>query len=89
MKAKVGITVFFEYDGFYFERDIEDVHVYKNYSWYGNLGFGGDVQFLIHGNLDENNVPIMEALCIQVDGVDNGIHEYIREGITWEDNTKD
>ena len=88
MEAKVGITVFFEYDGFEFERDIESIHIYKNYSWWGDLGFGGLVQFSIHGDLDEDNNPVMEGLCIQVDGVDNDVHEYIRDGITWENNLK-
>ena len=81
MKAKVGLLVFFEYNGEEYEREIESIKVYKNYSWYGDLGFGGNVEFLIHGNLDENNEPIMDGLAIQVDGV--GIHDYVREGITF------
>ena len=83
MKAKVGMSVFFSYDGEEYEREIESIKVYKNYSWFGDLGFGGNVEFLIHGNLDENNAPIMSGLTIQVDGV--GIHEYVREGITFKE----
>lgn len=85
MEAKVGLRVFFEYDGFDYEREIEDIVIYKNYSWFGDLGFGCDVAFSIHGDLDANNDPIMEGLAIQYDGTGNAfVHGYIREGITFE-----
>jgi hypothetical protein len=83
MKAKVGIKVFFMYDDMEYEREIEDIVSYKNYSWIGDLGFGGNVMFLLHGAL-ENGVPMMQELAIQVDGVGTDIHEYIREGITFD-----
>lgn len=83
MKAKVGTRVFFTYDGEEYEREIEDIVIYKNYSWIGGLGFGGNVSFLIHGSLDDNT-PVMANLAIQVDGVGKAnIHEYVREGITF------
>lgn len=84
--VKVGTTVFFTYDDMEYERDIEEVVVYKNYSWFGSLGFGFDVAFAIHGDLNEKNEPVMEGLAIQVDGLNSNIHEYIREGITFENN---
>ena len=85
--VKVGTSVFFTYDGEEYEREIEDVKKYKNYSWICNLGFGGNVMFLIHGNLDEQGEPVMEGLAIQVDGVNgNAVHEYVREGITYKKN---
>lgn len=83
MKAKVGTRVFFTYDDDEYEREIEDITIYKNYSWIGDLGFGVNVSFLIHGSLDDNT-PVMENLAIQVDGVGKvNIHEYVREGITF------
>ena len=85
--VKVGTSVFFTYDGEEYERDIESVTKYKNYSWIGKLGFGGNVMFLVHGNLDEQGEPIMEGLVIQVDGVNGStIHEYVRDGITYKEN---
>ena len=85
--VKVGTSVFFTYDGEEYEREIESVTKYKNYSWIGDLGFGGNVMFLVHGNLDEHGEPIMEGLVIQVDGVnDSTIHEYVRDGITYKEN---
>ena len=85
--VKVGTSVFFTYDGEEYEREIEDVKIYKNYSWIGDLGFGGNVMFLVHGNLDEQGEPIMEGLVIQVDGVNGStIHEYVRDGITYKEN---
>lgn len=85
--VKVGTSVFFTYNGEEYEREIEDVKIYKNYSWIGDLGFGGNVMFLVHGNLDEQGEPIMEGLVIQVDGVNGStIHEYVRDGITYKEN---
>ena len=85
MEAKIGTRIFFEYDGFEYEREIEDITVFKNYSWFGSLGFGCDVAFCIHGDLDSSNKPIMEGLAIQYDGTENTlVHGYIREGITFE-----
>lgn len=85
--VKVGTSVFFTYDGEEYEREIESVTKYKNYSWIGDLGFGGNVMFLVHGNLDEQGEPIMEGLVIQVDGVNGStIHEYVRDGITYKEN---
>ena len=82
MEAKVGTTILFHYDGMEYEREIEDITVYKNYSWFGDLGFGCDVSFTIHGDLDKNK-PVLSGLVIQVDGVGNDIHEYLRDGITF------
>ena len=85
MEAKVGMRVFFEYCGFDYEREIEGITIYKNYSWIGDLGFGCDVAFCVHGDLDANNKPIMEGLVIQYDGTsDVSVHGYIRTGITFE-----
>lgn len=85
--VKVGTSVFFTYDVEECEREIESVRKYKNYSWIGELGFGGNVMFLVHGNLDEQGEPIMEGLVIQVDGVNGStIHEYVRDGITYKEN---
>ena len=84
MKAKVGTRVFFSWNDDEYERDIESITIYKNYSWIGDLGFGGDVMFIIHGDLDENNEPVMSGLSIQVDGVGNSTHEYVRDGVTFE-----
>ena len=86
MKAKTGISIFFEWNGDSYEREIEGIHLYKNYSWWADLGFGVDVMFAIHGKLNENNEPIMDGLAIQVDGIDNSTHEYVREGITFKEN---
>lgn len=86
MKAKTGISIFFEWNGDSYEREIEEIHIYKNYSWWGDLGFGADVMFAMHGNLNENNEPIMDGLVIQVDGIGNSTHEYVREGITFKEN---
>lgn len=86
MKAKTGISIFFEWNGDSYEREIEEIHLYKNYSWWGDLGWGVDVMFAIHGNLNENNEPIMDGLVIQVDGIGNSTHEYVREGITFKEN---
>lgn len=87
MKAKVGISVFFEWNGETYEREIEEINIYKNYSWWGDLGFGVDTMFAVHGNLDKNGEPIMEGLVIQVDGIiDVSLHEYVRSGITFSAN---
>ena len=83
MKAKVGTRVFFSWNDDEYEREIESISIYKNYSWVGELGFGMDVMFLIHGDLDGNNKPVMSGLAIQVDGVGNSTHEYVRDGITF------
>lgn len=84
---KVGTSVFFTYNGEEYEREIESVKKYKNYSWIGDLGFAGNVMFLMHGDLDEQGEPVMQRLAIQVDGVnDSTIHEYVRNGITYKEN---
>jgi hypothetical protein len=85
MEAKVGMRIFFEYCGFDYEREIENITIYKNYSWFGDLGFGGNVAFCVHGDLDDRNKPLMKGLVIQYDGTsDTSIHGYVRTGITFE-----
>lgn len=78
MEAKVGTLVSFDYNGDRYEREIEDITIYKNYSWIGDLGWGGNVSFLIHGDLNDGR-PVMQGLVIQVDGVGTDVHGYIKD----------
>lgn len=85
MDAKVGMRIFFEYCGKRYEREIEEITIYKNYSWIGDLGIADNVAFCVHGDLDYCNRPLMEWLAVQFDDMENiAIHGYIRTGITFE-----
>lgn len=78
MDAKVGTSVFFDYDGDRYEREIEDITIYDDCSWFGDLGWGVNVSFLIHGDLKDGK-PVMQGLSIQVDGVGTDVHGYIKD----------
>lgn len=84
MDARIGMKISFEYCGEKYEREIEEITIYKNYSWIGDLGFADNVAFCVHGDLDYGKRPLMEGLVIQFDDMENiAIHGYIRTGITF------
>ena len=61
---------------------IKEISKYKNYSWFGDLGVIDNISFFVHGNLDDNNEPILDGLAIQYDVIGE-LHGYVRSGISY------
>ena len=78
----VGKKVSFDYNGKHMEKEVQEVVDVIHGTWVGDLGFEDDNDdtsdsFLIHGNTDENNLPIMEGLVVQYDSADGTRHGYV------------
>lgn len=85
MKNKVeGKEVSFIYNGQTYVRKVNELLDVIFGTWVGDLGFEDENDtnsdsFIIHGNTDDNNLPIMEGLVIQYDSADGKRHGYIWE----------
>jgi len=83
MKERVvGKKVSFDYDGKHMEKEVQEVVDVIHGTWVGDLGFEDDNDsnsdsFILHGNTDENNLPIMEGLVVQYDSADGTRHGYV------------
>ena len=87
-EAKTGMMITFSFNGKEYQKELLDIEVYKKYSWFGDLGFGlmNDnklIAFTLHGDLSEDNEPVMSGLAVQVDGEGHSLHDYVRENITF------
>jgi hypothetical protein len=85
MKNKVeGKEVSFTYNGKTYVRKVHELLDVIFGTWVGDLGYEDENDthsdsFIIHGNTDDNNLPIMEGLVIQYDSADGKRHGYVRE----------
>jgi hypothetical protein len=83
MKERVvGKKVSFDYNGKHMEKEVQEVVDVIHGTWVGDLGFEDDNDsnsdsFILHGNTDENNLPIMEGLVVQYDSADGTRHGYV------------
>jgi hypothetical protein len=83
MKERVvGKKVSFDYNGKHMEKEVQEVVDVIHGTWIGDLGFEDDNDsnsdsFILHGNTDENNLPIMEGLVVQYDSADGTRHGYV------------
>ena len=83
MKERVvGKKVSFNYNGKHMEKEVQEIVDVILGTWVGDLGFEDDNDstsdsFLLHGNTDENNLPIMEGLVVQYDSADGIRHGYV------------
>lgn len=83
MKERVvGKKVSFDYNGKHMEKEIQEVVDIILGTWVGDLGFEDDNDsnsdsFILHGNTDKNNFPLMEGLAVQYDSADGTRHGYI------------
>lgn len=81
-KSVEGKKVAFTYNGKKYEREITSVMDVILGTWIGDIGFEIEDDFesdsfIIHGNTDKDNIPIMEGLVIQYDSQDETRHGYI------------
>lgn len=79
-----GKEVSFTYNGKTYVRKVNELLDVIFGTWVGDLGFENENDtdsdsFIIHGNTDVYNLPIMEGLVIQYDSADGKRHGYIRE----------
>ena len=79
-----GKKVSFTYNGKTYVRKVHELLDVIFGTWVGDLGYEDENDtnsdsFIIHGNTDNNNLPIMEGLVIQYDSADGKRHGYIRE----------
>lgn len=83
MKERVvGKKISFDYNGKRMEKEVQEVVDVILGTWVGDLGFEDDNDstsdsFILHGNTDKNNLPIMEGLVVQYDSSDGTRHGYI------------
>lgn len=83
MKERVvGKKVSFNYNGKHMEKEVQEIVDVILGTWVGDLGFEDDNDstsdsFLLHGNTDENNLPVMEGLVVQYDSADGTRHGYV------------
>ena len=79
----VGKNVTFTYNGKNITRSIKEILSVTDGTWCGDLGYEDDNDdrtdsFIIHGDTNESNIPIMQGLVIQYDSIDGNRHGYIR-----------
>lgn len=79
-----GKEVSFAYNGKVITRKVNELCDVIFGTWVGDLGFEDESDthsdsFIIHGNTDDDNLPIMEGLAIQYDSADGSRHGYVRE----------
>lgn len=83
MKERVvGKKVSFDYNGKHMEKEVQEVVDVIHGTWVGDLGFEDDNDsnsdsFILHGNTDENHLPLMEGLVVQYDSADGTRHGYV------------
>ena len=80
----VGKQVAFTYNDKRIVRTISEIMDVIHETWCGDLGFENpdnshSDSFIIHGNTDEKNLPLMQGLVVQYDSEDGSRHGYISD----------